>query len=196
MEPRNTGETVKPEAKGQDALDEQNLIRGRRRRHQEDHGTGELNIIPYLDIVTNLVMFLLQATAVSVALGEVTTKLPATGGAAAGADTPPPPQDEKPPLRLTVVIGETGFTVAGAEAVLAGTGEGGGPTIPRLPTNKYDFTELTKLMVKIKKAFPKETQAFVVPEDQVRYGDLVETMDAMRENGPDVLFPDVMFAGF
>lgn len=195
MEPRNSGETPRPDATGQGALDEQNLIRGRRRRHQEEHGTGELNIIPYLDIVTNLVMFLLQASAMAVSLGEISSKLPTMGGADPTTDPQPPPTDKEKELRLTVVLGETGFTVAGAEAVLAGGGEGGGPTIPKV-NNKYDYTELTKLMVKIKKAFPQETKALVVPEDQVVYGDLVATMDAMRENGPDMLFPDVMFAGF
>lgn len=195
MEPRNIADSPRPEASGQEALDEQNLIRGRKRRHQEEMATGELNIIPYLDIVTNLVMFLLNASAMSVTLGEISSKLPATGADA--ADNPQPPDDpnKQKELRLTVVLGETGYTVAGAEAVLTTGGTEGGPTIAKV-NNKYDFLELTKLMVKIKKAFPQETKAFMVPEDQVTYGDLVSTMDAMRENGPDILFPDVMFAGF
>ncbi|MBI5497058.1 MAG: biopolymer transporter ExbD [Deltaproteobacteria bacterium] len=197
MEPRTTGETPRVES-GQEALDAENLIRGRRTRkaHPPEMEVGELNIVPYLDIVTNLVMFLLQASATAVALGEIATKLPATGGGPTGDTTPPPP-DQKPPLRLTIVIGEKGYTVAGAEAVLQGAGGGTaeGPTLGKV-NNEYDFIGLTKLLVNVKKAFPKETQAFVVPEDQVTYGSIVSTMDAMRENGPDLLFPDVMFAGF
>ncbi|MEW5853291.1 MAG: biopolymer transporter ExbD [Myxococcota bacterium] len=195
MEPRITGETPRPEAKGQEALDEQNLIRGRRRRREnEEMETGELNIVPYLDIVTNLVMFLLQVTSVAVSLGEIQTRLPATGGGTEMVQEEKPP--EKPPLRLTVVIGERGYTVAGAEAVLPGTGDANaGPTLPKI-NNEFDYAGLTKLMVQVKKAFPQERQAFIVPEDQVAYGALVSTMDAMRENGPDLLFPDVMFAGF
>jgi biopolymer transport protein TolR len=195
MEPRNTGENqaAAPHS-AQDALEEQRLIRGRRTRkaHAPEMDVGELNIIPYLDIVTNLVMFLLQATATAVALGEIATKLPPTG---AGASADPPPPDEKPPLRLTIVLGEKGYTVAGAEAVLPASGAGDGPTLPKV-NNEYDYQGLTKLLVNVKKAFPKETQAFVVPEDQATYGAIVATMDAMRENGPDLLFPDVMFAGF
>jgi biopolymer transport protein ExbD len=191
MEPRNTGENHRADASSQETLDEQTIIRGRKRRRQEDMETGELNIVPYLDIVTNLVMFLLQATTTAVSLGEIATKLPATG--AGGAPEPPKP-DEKPPLRLTVVLGEKGYTIAGAENVLAGGG-GDGPTLPKI-NNEYDYLGLTKIMVNVKKAFPKETQAFIVPEDPVQYGALVSTMDAMRENGPDLLFPDVMFAGF
>ena len=190
MEPRNTGETHRADASSQETLEEQKIIRGRKRRRQEDMETGELNIVPYLDIVTNLVMFLLQATTTAVSLGEIATKLPATG---AGAGEPPPP-NEKPPLRLTVVLSDKGFTVAGAEAVLPGGG-GDGPTLPKI-NNEYDYVGLTKLLVNVKKAFPNETNAFIVPEDPVQYGALVGTMDAMRENGPDLLFPDVMFAGF
>lgn len=191
MEPRNTGETPRPQAQGQEALEEQNLIRGRRRRRSEPHmEAGELNIVPYLDIVTNLVMFLLQASVTSVSLGEITTKLPSMGE---GAGDPPPQQEEKPPLRLTIVMGERGYTVAGAEAVLT-QGATEGPTLPKL-NNDYDFLGLTKLLVNVKKQFPKETQVFLVPEDTVTYAQVVATMDAMRENGPDLLFPDVMFAG-
>lgn len=192
MEPRNTGESARQEATGQAALDEQTLIRGRRRRRELTLETGELNIIPYLDIVTNLVMFLLQATSTAVALGEIATKLPSTNEG--GPGPPPEVKPEKPPLRLTIVIGEGGFTVAGAEAVLSGSG-GEGPTLPRLANNEYDYVGLTRLLVNVKKQYPKETQAFLVPEDLVTYAVVVHTMDSMRENGPDLLFPDVMFAG-
>jgi len=196
VEPRNTGETQRPET-GQEALEEQNLIRGRKRRRREDHmEAGELNIVPYLDIVTNLVMFLLQVTTSAVALGEIQSRLPVMDSA--GPSQPEPPKkDEKPPLKLTVVIGEKGFTIAGAEAVLPSTAAGAeaGPTLPKI-NNEYDYVGLTKLLVNIKKAFPEEKNAFIVPEDRVQYQHLVSTMDAMRENGPDPLFPDVMFAGF
>jgi biopolymer transport protein ExbD len=192
MQPRTTGEI--PKTEGHEALEEQKLIRGRKRRRQEEMEGGELNIVPYLDIVTNLVMFLLQATATAVTLGEVVSKLPPTGG---GADVQEQPDEKKEkPLRLTIVIGEKGYTVAGAEAVLPGTDNKEGPTIPKGANNEHDYNALTRLLVTVKKAFPKETQAFVVPEDVVQYGDIVATMDAMRENGPDLLFPDVMFAGF
>src|SRR5512143_2847373 len=85
----------------------------RRRIHDEEHA-GELNIVPYLDIVTNLVMFMLLSMTGLVAFGVVNVSAPRIGGDAAAAG------ENAPRLLLTVAIGKQGFYVAGAGGVLGG----------------------------------------------------------------------------
>src|SRR6185503_8064956 len=77
---------------------------------------GELNLIPYLDIVTNVIMFMLATTTFAAALGDVNVSSPTTTPVGVATDTPPP-QNENP-LNLTVSISDKGFTIAASGAVL------------------------------------------------------------------------------
>src|SRR5947199_8742395 len=80
---------------------------------EEEH--GEINLVPYMDIVTNIIIFLLASVVNQVALGNVNVSVPtiASGASAAEPDVP-----EKKPLNLTVSVGATGFTVAAWAGVL------------------------------------------------------------------------------
>ena len=60
-----------------------------RRIHPEDD-FGELNIVPYLDVVVNLVMFMLLSMTGLISLGVLNVSAPKIGGetvAAAGAES-------------------------------------------------------------------------------------------------------------
>ncbi|HUL58820.1 MAG TPA: biopolymer transporter ExbD [Anaeromyxobacteraceae bacterium] len=150
-------------------------------RHDED--TGELNIIPYLDIVTNLVMFMLLSMTGLISLGVLNVSAPKLGGeAAAGAAVDP----QAPKLLLTVAIGKQGFYVAGAGGVL-GADAGPAPDAARPPTiplrdGKYDYAALTTQLAVIKDKFPNETQVILSADPDVQYDTLVQTMDACRES--------------
>ena len=73
--------------------------------------TGEINLVPYMDIVTNIIIFLLASVVNQVALGNINVSSPTIRLAAAPADDEH--AAEKPPLNLTVTVGATGFTIAG-----------------------------------------------------------------------------------
>src|SRR3982750_411595 len=92
----------------------------RMRDHVEEieEEAGELNLVPYMDIVTNIIIFLLASVVNAVPLGNINVALPSisSGGRSNNEDTPPPP--DKPPLNLTVTVGASGFTVAGSGAKL------------------------------------------------------------------------------
>jgi biopolymer transport protein TolR len=161
----------------------------RMRDHVEEieDEAGELNLVPYMDIVTNIIIFLLASVINQVALGNVNVSVPSiSSGGGAAEDTPPP---EKPPLNLTVSVGATGFTVAGAGAVL--------PIIPKLGSGQYDYKTLTTKLLEIK-AKPEnadETKANFNADANTSYDIVIATLDAMRttEDGK-ILFPDVAFA--
>jgi len=162
-------------------------MRRMRDHHEEiEEETGEINLVPYMDIVTNIIIFLLASVVNQVALGNVNVSVPTLASGASAADPEVPP---KPPLNLTVSVGATGFTVAASGGVL--------PVIPKLPNGQYDYNGLTANLVEIKSApdNAEETKANFNADASIPYDIVVATLDAMRQNDAGkVLFPDVAFA--
>jgi biopolymer transport protein ExbD len=152
-----------------------------RRRIREEEHTGELNIVPYLDVVVNLVMFMLLSMTGLITLGVLNVSAPKIGGEAAAAANA---AENQPKLLLTVAIGREGFFVAGAGGVLGA--EPATPDATRPPTiplreGKYDYASLTEQMKKIKEQFPNETAVILSADPDVVYDVLIQTMDACRE---------------
>jgi len=160
----------------------------RMRDHNEEleEETGEINLVPYMDIVTNIIIFLLASVVNQVALGNVNVTVPSlqSSGASAVDETPP-----KPPLNLTVTVGATGFTIAASGGVL--------PLIPKLPNNQFNYKQLTTKLLEIKSSpdNAEETKVNFNADSNVSYDIVVATLDAMRQDdGGKVLFPDVAFS--
>jgi biopolymer transport protein TolR len=173
----------------------------RKLKPREEEHVGELNIVPYLDILMNLIIFMLLSMTGLAAFGILNVNAPNYGPPGAGAAAPA--EGEK--LLLTVAISHKGFFIAGAGAVLgaesAGTGNQvnaqGEPTIPRKVDGNYDYPALTGKILQIKKAFPNETKVVIAADGDTAYETLIATMDALRETtGAEhqILFPDVTLA--
>src|SRR5215510_10320392 len=108
---------------------------------------GELNIVPYLDILMNLIIFMLLSMTGLATFGILNVNAPNYGAGASSSDNP-----TKPPLLLTVAISKKGYYIAatggvlgGGEAPAAPMGEGA-PTIPKLPDGSPDYAALTNKM--------------------------------------------------
>jgi len=162
------------------------------RIHEPAEG-DQLNIVPYLDILMNLIMFMLLSITGLSAFGILNVSAPNYGGPATQLS-----EADRPKLLLTVLISKKGFYVAATGGVL-GQGESNNPaeappSIPKKPDGTYDYTALTQSMVNIKKEFPSESKVIVGAEGDISYEVLVSTMDAVRETpGKDrqPLFTDV-----
>lgn len=167
------------------------------REHEE---MGELNLVPYLDILMNLIIFMLMSITGLAAFGVLNVTAPAYGAPAAGSAGGPTEE----PFQLSVQIGKQGLyissnkailgqaAVAGAEGAAAETQRA--PTIPLKADGTHDFAALNQQMVAVKQAFPAETAVILVAEPDVPYDTLVKVMDAVRESpAPNrrLLFPDV-----
>src|SRR5215831_20736817 len=153
---------------------------------EQEEEAGELNLVPYMDIVTNIIIFLLASVVNQVSLGNINVSVPTLSQGGASADEPPP---DKPPLNLTVTVGASGFILAASGGVL--------PAIPKLPNDQYDYKALTAKLKEIKAApgTGDETKANFNADAVTSYDVVVATLDAMRttEEGK-MLFPDVAFA--
>jgi biopolymer transport protein ExbD len=159
--------------------------------------SGELNIIPYLDVLMNLIMFMLLSITGLAVYGMVNVTAPEYGA----ADTTKAGAAEKQPQVISVLITQAGFIVANDNAVLTPGGTisaQGAPTIPTLAGGGYDFDALTAKMIEVKKVVPTETKVLLAADPQTPYKVVVGAMDAIRETkgnrGVPNLFPDVTLA--
>jgi biopolymer transport protein ExbD len=152
-----------------------------RRRIHATEETGELNIVPYLDVVVNLVMFMLLSMTGLISLGVLNVSAPRIGADTAAAAA----ADSGPKLLLTVAIGRQGFYIAGAGGVLGPDAETPDatrpPTIP-LKNGNFDYAALNAQLAKVKASYPNETQVILSADPDVLYDTLVQTMDACRES--------------
>ena len=170
-----------------------------KRRIHAHEKAGELNIVPYLDIMVNLTMFMLISMTSVIQFGILNVSAPSYGPAVA---TQQASAEKKKDLLLTVAVSKKGFFVAGSGGVLGAAGAKAGeapldpksapPTIPLLADGKYDYTTLTRKMVDIKNGFPQESKVILMADQTVSYEVLVATMDAVRQDGTRRLFYDVV----
>jgi biopolymer transport protein ExbD len=183
-------------------------VRGRIRREiataeEEEHEGGELNLVPYLDILVNTIIFLLATTASALALANINVNSPRYEESGAAASSTTPDQDEQKRLNLTVAVSYTGFIVAGAGGVMTAP-DGTSPTIKcsvplqkkRCPAflatrtsggetekvwvDKYDYKALIRMMKDIKKKYPGERQVILSADRLIPYKVVVRTMDNLR----------------
>ncbi len=89
---------------------------------QDELEGGEINLIPYLDIVTNLMLFLLASVSAGILLGQLNTMLPDRAPAGASStDKPPETKPEDQPLKLVVSVTKEQvilWSVSGREGTL------------------------------------------------------------------------------
>lgn len=150
----------------------------RHARDRESDGEGELNTVPYLDILMNLIVFMLLSMSGLAAVGVVNvTATRPRPSVSRGAAEPP----------LTVAIGAEGFEVTGQA-------EGPGWTIPRAPDGAYDYPALTAYLARAKEGGVAGTRLLLTAAEDTAYETVVATLDACRETHGEkkrLLFPEV-----
>jgi biopolymer transport protein ExbD len=113
---------------------------------QEELEGGELNLVPYLDIVTNVMLFLLATVTSGLILGNINSALPEYSSSAGGGQNTEPQTPEEQPLQMAAFLTPekiTFFSVTGAE----GAGSFEKPLL-ELPARKkaedYEYAKLTQ----------------------------------------------------
>ncbi len=153
---------------------------------------GELNIVPFLDIVMNIIMFLLATTQAVLALAEIEAQLPQLGRGRGS-------QTESSALNLSVTVTAEGVVVAGSGGKLAPgcatTASGRVMTVPR-NANGYDWAALTACVARVKAEpqFADENQVIVGADPTIEYEHMIRAMDALHSQGTTELFPNVMLS--
>ncbi len=156
----------------------------RRLRMTSEHDE-ELNLVPVMDIFLLLITFLLVST-VFVQIGTIDTSLPLIGN-----EDKDKVAELKQGIALTVTIVPHGFIIKGKlkDTPLAAPTINDslknylsvkGELIPKGMNGQYDFEELSKALLSIKKQFPDEDTVFIIPESEILYDNIIKTMDAAR----------------
>lgn len=129
---------------------------------------GELNLVPYMDIVVNLILFLMLSTTSFVPFGVIDARAPEIG-----------PGEARPSLHLSVAITPSGYELRGEAPGLPVTIAAG------------DYAELKRRVVEIKRDFAQEKQVLLQAQPDTPYAVVLAVMDATRNDGAAPLFPDV-----
>src|SRR5882762_6093492 len=108
-----------------------------------DEEGGELNIVPFLDIITNVMMFVLATITVTFT-ATIDSFPPRAGGSAARPPT-------TPTLGLTILVVPDGFSVkARGGNVAAGCNDTGPGLAVGKANGDYDYATLTACVKKLK----------------------------------------------
>src|SRR5262252_1088192 len=140
---------------------------------------ADLNLVPYIDLLTCMVAFLLITTVWSqLARLEAHQK----GQGQAGEDTPP----EKV-FKLQVVVTSEGFNLVADQDQ---------QPIPKRTPELYDFEKLGTELKKIKDTHADKNDIQILAEDAIKFETLVKTMDvALTNRFADVSLLDAGGAG-
>ena len=158
------------------------------KEHSPDEAGGELNIVPFLDIIMNVLMFVLATISVTFT-ATIDTFPPRAGGGRAPTT---------PTLGLTVLVVPDGFSLKarGGNVAPGCNDTGPGIAIPK-KEGDYDYTALKACAAKLKGAaveFKDEMGVTISANPPIPYQVVISTMDAVRKNeGGDDMFPEVTF---
>ncbi|MGF1465043.1 MAG: ExbD/TolR family protein [Sandaracinaceae bacterium] len=153
---------------------------------------GELNIVPFLDIVVNIIIFLLATTQVAIVVAEIEARLPPSGAGGSG--------NGMQTLNLTVTVTDEGIVMSGSGGhVSPNCQETRGGSVVTVPKTGPDYTEqsfsaLNRCAARIKEAHPDEDRVIVSADPQVEFRNVVRTMDALRNDGTTELFPNLLLS--
>jgi biopolymer transport protein ExbD len=140
---------------------------------------ADLNLVPYIDLLTCMVSFLL-ITAVWSQLARLEAHQKGQGQA---GETETPPEKQ---LKLVVVVNSEGFNVVADQDQ---------QPIPKKGT-EYDYEKLGTELKKLKDSHPDKTDIQIASEDQIKFEVLVRTMDtALTARYPDLSLIDAGGAG-
>jgi biopolymer transport protein ExbD len=152
-----------------------------------DEEGGELNIIPFLDIIVNILIFVLATIAVTFTSSIETTPPSGKGGIRG--------EIQSEALNLTVFIVPDGFSLkaSGGNIAPGCVGVGPGIAIPR-NSGKYDYKLLSECAAKLKEKFEDEDQAYITANPGTEYQILINVIDALRTSPRGVaLFNNINF---
>jgi biopolymer transport protein TolR len=156
-----------------------------------DEEGGELNIVPFLDIIMNILIFVLATVAVTFT-ATIDTTPPASKGSGVRNEVP------SEALNLTVLIVNDGFSLKASGGNIAPGCQGPGPGIAiPMKNGKYDLDSLNICAARLKGSSPDyadENQVYITANPGTDYQTIVDVIDALRTTPQgDVLFDNVNF---
>ena len=167
---------------------------------QDEIESGEINLVPYLDIVTNLMLFLLISVSAGFILGQINTTLPDHVPSSAVQPTDPAQTPDEKPLQLIVSATKQGiilWSISGLE----GTLDAPKARISRTPATSadaaphYDYAALNAALYEIASRRWKGTTR-VVKTREVKGGEPLavrdENYEIILQADPDIPYETIV----
>lgn len=132
-----------------------------------DNRTFDLNLVPFIDVLSTCICFLLM-TAVMIQVGGF--GLSQSTGSQIDATTPPP--------SVSVEIGSTGNVTLMLKDV-PGQRHNGRDQI-RGVNGRVDISALNSKVTLLKQRYATLSTVFIMPSTQVKYDDIIQTMQIFR----------------
>jgi len=130
--------------------------------------TEELNLVPMIDMVTNLMFFLMMFASV-LPVVMIDAPLPKI---ASTAEEVKKAKESDNKLELTVNINKNAIVVRG---------EGADKSFPATAEGQYNYTDLHNHLVQVHARRPNSKEITLMPADDVAYDVMIQVMDASRE---------------
>ena len=156
------------------------LTRRAQRKIPEHLAHEEINLVPYMDVMVNLIIFLLVTISYFLPVAMLSIFPQPTSAKSVSS------QEKKEELNFSVLVTKTGITLAAAGGVL--------PEIPKKADGQYDFDALAQKVIEVKDKFPNEAQVIVAADPGLKYEILIKVMDTLRNKGDRLLFPNVQLS--
>lgn len=137
-------------------------LRELERNEIANKGEPPINLVPMIDILTTLVLYLLVGT-IFKQFTILQLNLPGPSQAV--------PTNDKPPLNLTITLRSDRLEVSDRNGTVR--------LMPSLPTG-YDLPQLGDLLAQVKRAEPNEDSVTLQLEPKIKYEELVKIMDVTR----------------
>lgn len=138
-------------------------LRELERNELANKGEPPINLVPMIDILTTLVLYLLVGT-IFKQFTILQLNLP---GPQQAVQT-----DQKPPLNLTITLRKERLEVSDRNGTVR--------VMPSLPAGGYDLAQLGELLAQVKRAEPEEDSVTLQLEPKIKYDELVKVMDITR----------------
>ena len=179
---------------------------------EEELESGELNLVPYLDIVTNVMLFLLATVTSGLVLGTINSSLPEYAGQTGGTQPLPVPGEETP-IQLVVAVTKPEILIFSLSGLEGNLKEPRLRSTAKTPGKLYDYRKVTQVANEIvEKHWPgkpvmstvnglpkclddqnhalpdngcrpdKSTEVFLMVDKDIPYEAVIATMDALRQN--------------
>lgn len=136
----------------------------------------ELNLTPLMDVMSNILFFLMASVGASV-VALLPASVPTRSDSAAAAE---PPVDQ---VMVTLQVTEKGFKASASNERL-GAAETAGLRfeLPKGSVGPWDmpYGDLTRRLTAIKEKYKGSDTVIILPEPKVPYEVIIKTMDASR----------------
>lgn len=150
---------------------------GQRRRTSGDVDV-EIDMVPVMNMFLVLIPFLLMSSSF-LHLKAINTSVPVKSTEVTQSEA------AKSDIKLTVIVALTADHISLAasseeltEAQLAVFDN----ILAKEDKIDYPFAQFTDVLVQIKSQYPKSDTVIVMPDDDIKYNDIIKTMDAARQH--------------